>query len=30
MNLGVEWLRDSTKYTKEEIINYLEILIPNV
>ena len=30
MNLGVEWLRDGTKYTKEEIINYLEILIPNV
>ena len=30
MNLGVELLRDSTNYTKEEIINYLEILIPNV
>lgn len=30
INLGVEWLSDSTKYTKEEIINYLEILIPNI
>ena len=30
INLGVEWLRDSTKYTKDEIIKYLEILIPNV
>lgn len=30
INLGVEWLRDSAKYTKEEIIKYLEILIPNV
>ena len=30
INLGVEWLRDSSKYTKEEIIKYLEILIPDI
>lgn len=28
LNLGVEWLRDSNKYTKDEIVKYLEILIP--
>lgn len=28
LNLGIEWLRDSNKYTKEEIVKYLEILIP--
>ena len=28
LNLGIEWLRDSNKYSKEEIIKYLEILLP--
>lgn len=28
LNLGIEWLRDSNKYTKDEIVKYLEILIP--
>lgn len=27
--IGLEWLRDNKKYTKEEIIHYLSILIPN-
>lgn len=29
INLGVEWLRDDNKYTKEDIIKYLDILIPD-
>lgn len=29
INLGVEWLKDNTKYTKEDIINYLNVLIPD-
>lgn len=28
ISLGVEWLRDGSKYKKEEIMKYLEILIP--
>lgn len=28
INLGVEWLKDDNKYTKEDIIKYLDILIP--
>ena len=27
--LGIEWLNNSSKYTKEDIINYLEKLIPD-
>ena len=29
INLSVEWLKDNTKYSKEEIINYLNLLIPD-
>ena len=29
LNLGLEWLRDSNKYTKDEIVRFLEILIPD-
>lgn len=29
INLGVEWLKDDNKYTKEDIIKYLDILIPD-
>lgn len=29
LNVGIEWLRNSNKYTKEEIINYLDLLIPD-
>lgn len=28
LNLGIEWLRDTNKNSKEEIIRYLEILLP--
>ena len=28
INLGIEWLRDTNKNSKEEIIKYLEILLP--
>lgn len=28
LSVGLEWLRNSSKYTKEEIINYLDLLIP--
>ena len=28
LNLGIEWLRDTNKNSKEEIIKYLEILLP--
>lgn len=29
INLGVEWLKADNKYTKEDIIKYLDILIPD-
>ncbi len=29
INLGVEWLKDDNKYTKEDTIKYLDILIPD-
>ena len=29
INLGAEYLKDKTKYTKEDMIKYLDILIPN-
>lgn len=29
INLGVEWLKDNNKYSKEDIINYLNLLIPD-
>lgn len=29
INLGVEWLSDSSKYTKDQIMEYLKILIPD-
>ncbi len=29
INLGVEWLKDNSKYSKEDIINYLNLLIPD-
>lgn len=29
VSIGLEWLRDPKKYTKEEMIYYLSILIPN-
>ena len=28
INIGLEWLQNNTKYTKEEIVEYLSILIP--
>lgn len=28
-NIGIEWLKNRNKYTKEELIKYLEELIPN-
>ena len=28
-NVGIEWLKNSNKYTKQEIMDYLNILIPN-
>lgn len=28
INLGVEWLKDNSKYTKQQILSYLDILIP--
>ena len=30
INIGMEWLSNSSKYTKEEIIDYLEMLIPDI
>lgn len=30
INIGMEWLSNSGKYTKEEILDYLELLIPNL
>lgn len=29
VSIGILWLKDNKKYTKEDIINYLSILIPN-
>lgn len=29
VSLGIEWLKDNKKYTKEEIIEYLSVLIPD-
>lgn len=29
INLGVEWLSDNSKYTKDQIVEYLKILIPD-
>ena len=28
INIGVEWINGTSKYTKEDLINYLNILIP--
>lgn len=28
-NIGIKWLKNRNKYTKEELIKYLEELIPN-
>ena len=30
INIGMEWLSNSYKYTKEEILDYLELLIPDI
>ncbi len=30
INIGMEWLSKSNKYTKEEILDYLELLIPDI
>ena len=30
VNIGIEWLSNSNKYTKKEILSYLEFLIPNI
>ena len=30
INLGVEWLKDNSKYTKQQILSYLDILIPEI
>lgn len=30
INIGMEWLSNSNKYTKEEILDYLELLIPDI
>lgn len=29
LSIGMEWLRNNNKYTKEELINYFDILIPS-
>lgn len=29
LNIGIEWLQNSDKYTKEELLEYLEVLLPN-
>ena len=28
-NVGIEWLRNYSRYTKDDIINYLDLLIPD-
>lgn len=30
VNIGIEWLSNSNKYTKKEILSYLEFLIPDI
>lgn len=30
INIGMKWLSNSNKYTKEEILDYLELLIPDI
>ena len=30
INIGIEWLSNSNKYSKQEILDYLEILIPDI
>lgn len=30
INIGMEWISNSNKYTKEEILDYLELLIPDI
>ncbi|MBD9115495.1 TetR/AcrR family transcriptional regulator [bacterium] len=30
INIGMEWLSNSNKYTKEEILDHLELLIPDI
>ena len=30
INIGIEWLSNSSKYSKQEILDYLEVLIPNI
>ena len=30
INIGMEWLSNSNKYTKEEILDYLKLLIPDI
>lgn len=30
INIGMEWLSNINKYTKEEILDYLELLIPDI
>lgn len=29
-NIGIEWLNSSSKYTKEEVMHYLDLLIPDL
>ena len=29
LNVGMEWLKSNNKYTKDEVIHYLDLLIPN-
>ena len=30
LNIGIEWLSNSNKYTKKEILSYLEFIIPDI
>ncbi len=29
LNVGIEWLKSNNKYTKDEVIHYLDLLIPD-
>ena len=29
VSIGAEWIRNSNKYTKEQLLEYFDILIPN-
>ena len=29
VNIGMEWIRDNSKYKKEDILKYFNILIPD-